>query len=171
MICISQTYNGPNQLGRFRQWTGQVESLRDIGIWSSHTLPPNTLVAAEANGSLSYYSQLPTIDLWGLTDEHIAFAGQRFSHGVPGHIAYDCQYVVLGQPAILSLSGGGFSAEPVIQFGIPEYETAYDGVSFRFIQSTSASRQYINLMLLMSQKQDVILKLTNYPEVEVAEGQ
>ena len=72
-----------------------------IGQWLRRRLPEGTLAAAFANGAIPFHSRLPTIDLLGLTDEHIARRGKRIARGHPGHIAHDDPYVIERRPVVI----------------------------------------------------------------------
>ena len=83
-LLFATSFADSNLLPAVTKWNAEVAGTAEIGEWFRRTLPPDTLVAAFANGALSYYSQLPTIDMLGLTDEHIARSGSRRREGIPG---------------------------------------------------------------------------------------
>jgi hypothetical protein len=56
-------------------------SWRATGAWLNRNTPPDTLVATTAAGILPYVSDRPTLDMFGLTDEHIAH------HGAPAAVS------------------------------------------------------------------------------------
>jgi arabinofuranosyltransferase len=61
---------------------------------------PNRLLAATAAGKIPYISGLPCIDMYGLTDRHIAHvAPLRF---VPGHSKEDGEYVLSRRPDLIA---------------------------------------------------------------------
>jgi hypothetical protein len=84
---------------------------RVVGEWLGATYPKGTLVATNAAGSLPYYSDLPVIDMLGLTDRHIARARPDARQWI-GHERGDGNYVLARRPAIVILGGPEGSAEP-----------------------------------------------------------
>ena len=57
-----------------------------------------------AAGAIPYFSRLPTIDMLGLNDIHIAHEGERASSSGAGHDRFDAQYVLSKQPTFVVLS-------------------------------------------------------------------
>jgi hypothetical protein len=160
-ISVGVSLFSSNLLPLVRTWNAQVEGLCEIGRWLNRTLPSETLVGTYANGSLSYYSQLPTLDLLGLTDEHIARSGQRMREGPQGHIAFDYCYVAARRPALVSLAGGGFEPTPIKRVSRPELKPYYDPVSFWFPASRSPLGQYVNLLVLKSDEARIVSLLAS----------
>ena len=166
-----------------KAWRGSADGLAEIGDWFHRTLPPDTLVAAFPNGALSYRSQLPIVDVLGLTDEHIARFGKRLGKGDPGHIAYDYAYVVARRPAIIALlDGQGLRPEPegldaIVGYlrgrglevgdspGPDQLKSCYEALSFRFPASKNSLGQYVNLLVLRSERQRIAGFLANDPGV------
>ena len=50
-------------------------------------------------GAIPYYSRLPSIDMWGLTDPHIARVPR--TGFAPGHDRIDLQYVLEREPQLI----------------------------------------------------------------------
>lgn len=74
---------------------------RSVGEFLARSFPPDTLVAIHSAGAVPYYSRLPTIDMWGLTDAHIARAPvPDFGTGLAGHERSDPVYVFGRDPAL-----------------------------------------------------------------------
>jgi arabinofuranosyltransferase len=100
-----------------------VETQRKrFGVWLRRELPAGTLIATGAAGAIPYYSRLPTLDLWGLTDPHIARVPRfRFQ---PGHDRTDLPYVLGRQPQLIIGTAGFPAARPPAGYalldGIPE---------------------------------------------------
>jgi len=61
---------------------------------------PGALLAADAAGKVPYYSELETIDMYGLADETIAHVKAKF--GVPGHSKSDPAYVLARRPDLVA---------------------------------------------------------------------
>ena len=76
-----------------------VESGRQLGDRLAR-LPSSTLLAANTIGALAYRSDLPLVDMLGLTDATVAkAAGKRL--GVPAHESHHGGYVLDRQPDLI----------------------------------------------------------------------
>jgi len=167
IICFYNSFLVYDHIPEVRVWKNQITGLAEIGQWLNSSLPESTIVAVTANGSLSYHSKLPTIDMHGLTDEHIGRKGKRLSRGVSGQTTRDYEYVVSQKPQIVVYSGGGFSDSPHPFKMLKEFEDLYDAVPFYFKNSTNPRGKFIELWLLRSQKDKLIELLTMNNDVEV----
>jgi len=77
-----------------------------IGRWMEANLPAGTSIAVSAAGAVPYYSRLPTLDMLGLNDEHIAHAdNSSFGSGFAGHEKFDTDYVLQRRPDVIVLGG------------------------------------------------------------------
>jgi hypothetical protein len=84
---------------------------RQVGEWLRLHYPPGTLVATNCAGTVPYFSELPCIDMLGLTDAHIARVRPDRTAWI-GHEKGDGEYVLSRRPAIVILGGAEGSAEP-----------------------------------------------------------
>jgi hypothetical protein len=75
--------------------------MKAYGEWLRDNYPPNTTIAIASIGRVPYYSRLPTIDMLGLTDAHIAHHGKAERHGLTGHLKYDAEYVLSRKPDLV----------------------------------------------------------------------
>lgn len=76
-----------------------------VGLWLRQTADPAAVLATNTAGSIPYYSGLRTIDMFGLTDAHIAHrAMPRLGHGIAGHEKYDGRYVLSRRPDIIQFA-------------------------------------------------------------------
>jgi hypothetical protein len=91
---------------------GSVDDLnqRAIGEWLHDNVPPDYTIAQIATGIVPYYSQLPTIDMLGVNDRHIAHLDISLGYGAAGHEKEDGGYVISREPEIIWL---GLSLEPM----------------------------------------------------------
>ncbi|NOY26753.1 MAG: hypothetical protein GXP62_12845 [Oligoflexia bacterium] len=70
-----------------------VQDRLDVGTWLRESFPPDTLIAVHSVGALPYASGLPTVDLWGLNDAHIARVHPpHMGSGMAGHEKTDYTY-------------------------------------------------------------------------------
>lgn len=95
--------------GRATSWyTGN----RKLGEHLAATRDPDTLIAVSAAGAIPYFSRLPTLDLYGLNDAHIAHGPfyEGFAH--TGHAKWDTRYVLEREPDIVVVNLGYLPAGP-----------------------------------------------------------
>jgi hypothetical protein len=78
----------------------------DLGLWLKENVPPDYTIATWAAGAVSYYSELRSLDLFGLNDPVIAHTPiKSFGWGVPGHERYNLDYVLdVVRPEIIVMS-------------------------------------------------------------------
>jgi arabinofuranosyltransferase len=91
------------------------EERRQMGQWLRANRPPNTLMAANAIGVLAYYAGLPTLDMYGLTDAHIAHQRpvKPMGQDLAGHEKWDPEYVLSRRPDIVILGVGRLTDRPI----------------------------------------------------------
>jgi hypothetical protein len=115
-------------------WHAEVDDLAHVGTWVRDAVPPGTVIATFANGALSYSAgpKVTVVDLLGLTDEHIARAGERDPGGMIGHQAQDPEYVTrVRRPALIFTSGLGYATTPECGTPDPRYAPRYRPALFR----------------------------------------
>ncbi|NJO07847.1 MAG: hypothetical protein HC876_21295, partial [Chloroflexaceae bacterium] len=84
-------------------WNYTVRRHREIGRWIRASTPPGTWIATGAVGAIPYYAERPTIDIYGLVDEHIAHLDvPDIGTGRPGHEKSDPAYVVERAPELIT---------------------------------------------------------------------
>lgn len=81
-------------MGLTRQWEAQARVMRRI-------IPEGTLVADTAIGATGYLTNLPMIDMMGLTDRTIARTKMRTGTLYPGHEKFNSEYVLSRRPAFI----------------------------------------------------------------------
>ena len=86
-----------------------VERWGSAGLWLRNNTPPEAATAAKGAGAIAYYSQRPTIDMFGLNDLHIghlqvAGLGTREA----GHDKADPRYVLSRKPAYILREWSGY---------------------------------------------------------------
>jgi hypothetical protein len=74
-----------------------------VGEWLRTTFEPGTVIATNAAGIVPYVSKLPTIDMLGLNDEHIAHRDITLGKVTLGHEKHDARYVLERRPDIILL--------------------------------------------------------------------
>ena len=95
---------------------------RRVGEALAARLPPDTQIAVHAAGILPYYARLPTLDMWGLTDPHIARAPvEGLGTGTAGHERHDYGYVLSQRPQIILPERGLVTDMPVALPDPPEF--------------------------------------------------
>jgi hypothetical protein len=103
-----------------------------FGMWLKMNVPPDTKIAVGPAGKIPYYSELYTIDMWGLNNVHIA---QTLSKRLQaGHKKYDFEYVLSFNPEFV-IGYAGFTDEDMPpryeKFNAPEEEYKSIDVVFR----------------------------------------
>ncbi len=103
-----------------------------FGKWLKTNTSPNTIIAVGPAGKIPYYSELYTIDMWGLNNEHIAKT--RSKRLAAGHKKFDFEYVLLQNPEFI-IGYAGFKDEDILprydKFNAPENEYKSIDVVFR----------------------------------------
>ena len=109
-------------LNRFdARLAGQART--QMGKWLRDHVPPNTVIAVDAAGQVPFYSELRTIDIFGINDLHtahlnreeLAAMDKRMGEGTPGHEKLDMRYILERRPDYIIIYGTMFD-------GVPEYE-------------------------------------------------
>jgi hypothetical protein len=80
-----------------------VEERAEIGRWMRDHLPADTSIAVIPAGAIPYESGLETIDMLGISDEHIAHRDLELGAFAAGHEKYDTEYVLDRAPDIIIL--------------------------------------------------------------------
>ena len=83
-----------------------------IGTWMRANLPRGSLLATNTAGTIAYYSDLPIVDMMGLTDRVIA-ARPDVPSGWKGIEKGDGAYVLSRKPAYIQFGSSSGSEEPV----------------------------------------------------------
>ncbi|HEX8230221.1 MAG TPA: hypothetical protein VF826_13035 [Chloroflexia bacterium] len=94
-----------------------IDRWGSAAIWLRENTPPDTWTAARAAGAIAYYSQRPTIDMFGLNDLHIGHLEvANMGEAVPGHEKSDPAYVLSRQPTYVLASWEDYFNPVVEQF-------------------------------------------------------
>lgn len=84
------------------RFSSELGLRRSIGLRLAEVLPAGSTLAVHAAGILPYYAKLPTIDMWGLNDAHIAKAPvEGMGTGIAGHERADYGYVFARRPTVI----------------------------------------------------------------------
>lgn len=126
----------PDALDRASYRAIDMEQRLAVGHWLRQNVPGDTLLAIHSAGTIPYASGLPTIDLWGLSDRHIAKAPiSDMGAGTAGHEKRDYDYAFGLNPALYIPEHGMLTDEPlrlIIPKDFPlDFEEAYDQTSIR----------------------------------------
>lgn len=87
-----------------------LEGNQKLGRYLAQERPADTLIAVTAGGVIPYLSGLPTLDLYGLTDRHIARQPFTELSASTGHMKWDSKYALARQPNIFVANRGYFRA-------------------------------------------------------------
>ena len=87
-----------------------------MGKWLKSNVPHGTWIAVDAAGQVPYFSELPSIDMFGINDLHIGrMSVATLGEGTPGHEKMDVVYVITRQPKYVVIYGTLFDT-------VKEYE-------------------------------------------------
>jgi hypothetical protein len=99
LLINAYGYAWPARYFNPTNFTAQMQGWTEMGRWIKDNTPSNTTLATDAAGLIPYYSNRYTIDMFGLTDEHIAHLPVSARQGsVVAHEKFDPQYVLRRQP-------------------------------------------------------------------------
>lgn len=110
VLWFSSSYQGEYWGFVKRENAGEIARERiEVGKWLKKNVPPGTVIAVDAAGVIPFYSELPTIDMFGMNDQHIAHLDNpNLGLGVAGHEKFDLGYVLSRRPQYLVITGKGF---------------------------------------------------------------
>lgn len=133
-----------------------------VGAWLRRHVPPGTLLATNAAGIVPYVSGLPTLDMLGLNDVHIAHLPVTLGRGTPGHEKSDPRYVLSRRPGVVLLGLPLASSQPVP----PEQLDAFLGRWFDALpgdrvlyRSRAFRREYVPLGVRLAEGRFLVLFL------------
>jgi arabinofuranosyltransferase len=97
----------------------EVPAWSAAGLALGRAFPPGTTLAAVPIGAVGYYSDLPVIDMVGLTDRTIARTPvAELGSGWAGHEKHNGPYVLSRRPEILLLGNVYVDANPTLPPGV-----------------------------------------------------
>lgn len=103
-----------------------------FGQWLKKNVHPNTVIASGPAGKIPYYSELYTIDMWGLNNDFISKTSSKRLQS--GHKKFDFEYVLSLKPEFI-IGYAGFSDKdipPIYEkFNAPEEKYKSIDVVFR----------------------------------------
>lgn len=103
-----------------------------FGQWLKKNVPAETVIAVGPAGKIPYYSELYTIDMWGLNNSYIA--NTKSKRPQAGHKKYDFEHVLSMNPEFI-IGYAGFTDDDVPpryeRFNTPEEEYKSIDVVFR----------------------------------------
>jgi hypothetical protein len=108
-----------------------------IGVWLRSNAPPGTVIAVLSAGAIPYESELTTIDMLGVNDEHIAAGTLVTAPGAPYGEKSDAAYVLGRRPDAIILFDTLFAE--------PAGRKQYDALAFL---GTPAAAQLVRLPAL-----------------------
>lgn len=99
-----------------------------VGRALRQLFPPDAVLAIHSAGAIPYAAGLPTIDMWGLSDLHIAHREMpQMGQGMAGHEKTDFAYVFGRAPAVF-IPEEGFLVDQPTKLpvpGVPEFTEHY----------------------------------------------
>ncbi|HAL61529.1 MAG TPA: hypothetical protein DCP08_03870 [Chloroflexi bacterium] len=87
-----------------------------MGRWLREHLPPDTFIAVDAAGQIPYYSEMRTLDMFGVNDEHTAHMKvDTMGQGTPGHEKFDFDYIMWRRPNLIIVYGNFLDGSPIYE--------------------------------------------------------
>ncbi len=103
-----------------------------FGKWLKMNVDPKTIIAVGPAGKIPYYSELYTIDMWGLNNDYIANTDSKRLQA--GHKKFDIDYVLSLNPEFI-IGYAGFTDADISsryeKFNAPDDKYKCDDVVFR----------------------------------------
>lgn len=103
-----------------------------FGRWLKNNVSPETIIAVGPAGKIPYYSELYTIDMWGLNNDYISKTSSKRLQA--GHKKFDFEYVLSLNPEFI-IGYAGFTDDDIPpkyeKFNAPEEEYQSVDVVFR----------------------------------------
>jgi hypothetical protein len=104
-FAVMQHFDPQNRRARLERWEWDGAIIGDV---LRRAFPEKPLLAADAAGTLPYFSELPALDMLGLTDRHLAtHRPTDFGAGDLGHELGDGRYVLEREPDLVIFCGPG----------------------------------------------------------------
>ncbi len=104
-----------------------------MGLWIAANTPTDTTIATDAAGLIPYYSERYAIDMFGLTDLHIAHLELSVpGEGVVAHEKFDPVYILSRGPDCIVSTWIDERGRPIsagLLSVISEFETLYELVA------------------------------------------
>lgn len=92
----------------------QIPVHRAAGLFLGERLPSSAWIATGNAGLIPYASRLPTLDMVGLCDAHIAARDvEGLGHAIAGHGKGDGNYVLRREPRVILFQQARFSERPL----------------------------------------------------------
>lgn len=111
-LWFASSYNG-----EYRIFIGGFDAARateariTAGKWLRQNVPPGTWIAVDAAGQVPYFSELPTIDMFGINDLYIGrMPVANLGSGTPGHEKFDLGYIIARAPKYVVIYGTLFDS-------------------------------------------------------------
>lgn len=111
-LWVASAYNGEYKIfiGGFDAALA-TEARITAGKWLNQNVPPGTWIAVDAAGQVPYFSELPTIDMFGINDLHIGrMPVANLGSGTPGHEKFDLGYIITRAPKYVVIYGTLFDS-------------------------------------------------------------
>ena len=102
LLTISFYLSWPGRPFEASFFTVQMQGWSELGHWISAHTNPDTSIATDAAGTIPFYSGRYTIDMFGLTDTHIAHIDySQQGLGVVAHEKFDPEYILDRRPGCI----------------------------------------------------------------------
>jgi hypothetical protein len=105
MVCLNLAGSFEKAWEYAAERRNNLPSQRSMGEHLREIAAPGDVLAIHAAGTAAYYADVKTVDMYGLTDVHIAHLGDAsMGKATPGHEKGDAAYVLSRRPRFLVLA-------------------------------------------------------------------
>jgi hypothetical protein len=99
LLLLGAWYSWPARYANLGLFAAQMRGWEELGRWIADHTPPTATIATDAAGLIPFYSQRYAIDMFGLTDLHIAHLRiSAMGTGIVAHEKTDPRYILDRQP-------------------------------------------------------------------------
>ncbi len=102
LVCLFVFWSRFERMGYRRLQDTMQLGWTTAAHWLKDQANPGDTLAVDAAGYIPFYTGLPTVDMMGLNDLHIAHMDVPLGSGLPGHEKADPAYVLAQRPAYIA---------------------------------------------------------------------
>ncbi len=114
LIAVAYWFSWPAHSVNLSAFAVQMQGWAELGQWLAANTPPGATIATDAAGLIPFFSQRYSIDMFGLTDEHIAHLDiPEQGPGIVAHEKYDPEYVLSRRPDCIVSTWVDLQGQPI----------------------------------------------------------
>lgn len=126
LIFCTWRYSWPSRFFSKNAFSVQMRGWTEMGHWIATNTPEDAIIATDAAGLIPFYSGRYSIDMFGLTDLHIAHLEIPITEqSIVAHEKYDPQYILQRKPDYI-ISTWMDSTGRAVSAGLPFVEEEFN---------------------------------------------